>query len=368
MMGKVIGKNLVAPLLREIHIQSRHHPDLCLREFYKAYLTLCRKNSAFPRLLQKVIRQRPELNEKHLTNLLYRAWQYLLLFKKKDGQFPFFRKGEWRKSLAELYQTPSYWQSYQRLLAEETTQSTLYQRYAGPKAALVVLFGKKPLRVLDLGCGLNLGLPGLQHDFPFLPIQDHTPGKSFTRLLRARVDFASAWAVDKIRPEEKKKWALACGLYPGEAAKLPEMERLCDFLWHHSPVKFTLANLLFLARHFRKLKLKALDAVVISTVFYQLRDRERQVAFEQIRQVLKRDGMLLINDFLEIESNQLNFAVDWFKKGESAYRTVVLRKEEVSFSRPFEFLRWDNGRCRAVWPGRDFAVMLKLGRNFSQRG
>lgn len=356
----------VASLLREILIQSRAHPDLCLREFYKAYLTICRKNPAFPRLLQEIGRRRPKLNDKHLANLLYRAWQYLLLFKKGDGQFPFFRKGEWLKSLAELYQTPSYWRSYQRLLAKETTQSTLYQRYAGPKGALVALFGRRPLRLLDLGCGLNLGLPGLQSNFPFLEIRDGTPGRTFTKLLRRRVNFRFSLAVDKIAPEGKKKWALICGLYPGETAKLPEMERLCDFLWANSSVKFARTNLLHLVRFFKKRRRPPrFDAVIASTVFYQLTPDERQQALDQVRQVLKRGGFLIINDFLEVKGEQLDFGVDWFKGERSAYRTVVFREEGASFSRPFEFLKWDNGRCRVVKPGRDFAVVLKLGRNFS---
>ena len=347
-------------LIEEITIQGNTHPDPSLREFYFASLDVYREDKTFKNVLDRVMLKRTDIPAKHFVNLLYRAVQYILLFEKSVEGLAGFDRPRWTAELKSILSSQAHLQTYQELLEKESTQTTIYQRYAGPKAAILSIFGNREVSVADLGCGLNLGLPGIEQNHPFMPIEDHSPSKKITSLVGESINLKNGISLDLVNPIKKKTWALACGFYPGELSNLPETGKLCDLLWSQTKTSFVQESLLNVSKIWKAKKLPKFDVAITSTVLYQLGDKDREKAMREIRKILKVGGVVIINDFVEV-NHKISWSVDWFKKdSQSNYRTVVLQAIKGGFSQPMEFIVWNTGRCKVAYPGKDFKNVLEL--------
>lgn len=345
----------MGPLVEECRHQSQVHPDACLRRFYSAWGGLLADED----ILSQTLSSRADLSVRYLANLFYRVIQYFLIFEEGRVDFATFDEDQWSRELARLFTDPQSLRTLEQLLREKNTQSTIYQRYAGPKAFLSALFGSRPLAILDVGCGMNVGLPGLCLGEDFLGIEDHTPNRYFSRFLEAPLTIERGYGCDLEDPRPNKEWALACGFYPGELGNLPAFSRFVDRAWSCPDVVFIQGGLLDLSQIWRETRIQPVDAVVASTVLYQFSDQDREEALANIRAVLKDGGCLIINDFVRV-GEEIEWDVPWFREGgRSNYRTVVLQATPGGFSRPREFVEWNNGRCRVAYPGRDFTLLCQ---------
>lgn len=346
-------------MVEELKRQSQSHPDTCIREFYLATLeVLSQPNSPLSQLLEEVLSSRPEISAKHLANLLYRAVQYIFIFKQKRLNFNFasHKKPEWVAELDRLTPSSKSHELLKKLLIEKSTQTTIYQRYAGPKALLSILFGNRPITILDVGCGLNVGLPGLCLKEQFLSIEDKTPFHQFSNFLKAPLNISGGWACDTKDPIQNKNWALACGFYPGELGNFSQFSRFVDRVWSNSPISFVQEDVLNLDLH--HLGGHPVDAVIASTVLYQLAPKSRRTALRNTLSLLNEGGYLIINDFVTVDI-KVKWGASWFSQnGKSNYRTVILQKKKWGFSLPRTFVSWNNGRCRTAYPGKDFDKIL----------
>ncbi len=356
----VLAKKKEYNLINEFTTQSESHPDQSLRAFYYVSTSFYQENRRFRNILHKVIKKRSEITSTHFVNLMYRAFQYILLFEKSLRGLDNFSQEDWKRELDSLMASEELLLTYQELMENESTQTTIYQRYVGPKAAINAIFGKKPLKIVDIGCGLNLGLPGLELNHHFKEIEDHTRLKTLSSLLKNKITVDSGISIDLENPVEKKNWALACGFYPGELKSLPETAKLCDYLWERTSVTFIQESLLHLSKLWKKKKLPKYDVVIASTVLYQLSEEDQKKAMNEVWKILKPGGALILNDFVQV-NHKVHF-VDWFKKGSSSYKTVILIAGGDGFLPPLEFIKWGNGRCVSAEAGKDFKKVLELNK------
>src|SRR3989339_54972 len=346
---------------KELIKQSNTHPDQALKEFYSASLSFLKVNKEFKNLHKDLLKKRAEMPPKHYVNLYYRAFQYDQLFKKNNKEIYNYTRKEWAIELNSLMQESDALSVFTHLIETESTQTTIYQRYIGPKAVLRAVYSNSPIIVADIGCGLNLGLPGIELNYPFLDIRDETPGEFVTQEATSELNITDGISLDINNPKLKRKWALACGFYPKELANLPETARLCDYLWKKTKTSFVKGSILDLSKIWTRRKLPKCDAVIASTVLYQISDKDRESALAEIWEILTPGGILIINDFLAV-NHKILWNVEWFgNKGKtSSYTTVVLQKEDKAFSSPYEFIKWDNGRCKVAYSGKDFKKVLEL--------
>ncbi|RJR26320.1 hypothetical protein C4561_05525 [candidate division WWE3 bacterium] len=346
-------------LIKEFQVQSKTHPDKSIRAYYEALQKIAKESKNFNKFLSNVIKKRLDLNEKHLANLIYRSTQYIMLYHNGKRNLSDMESDDWVKEYTALLSDGALQELHYTQTISENTQTTKYQRYAGPKAALRAIFDSKSINVADLGCGLNIGLPGIELDFPYLKIKDNTGDNKITQLIKDQVFVKQGISVDIYDPKEKLAWALACSFYPGELGSLEETESLIDFLWNKTRTSFYRYDAKNIARLWNEKKLPLMDAVITSTFLYQLNDEERKKTFRNIGKILKQNGILIVNDFVEVDGS-LSWDVDWFEKGASSYRTVILVKNKKGFSRPYEFIVWKNARCREASAGRDFEKVINF--------
>jgi SAM-dependent methyltransferase len=349
------------PLIEEFSAQSMAHPDASLREFYKASINLYKNSKKFQKVHKDALKKRSDITVKHYANLVYRALQYILLFEQNAKNLSDLTQKDWKKYIDSVLNSENYLQIYKDLLEKESTQTTIYQRYIGPKAAIRAVFGDTPVKVADLGCGLNLGLPGLEQGYPFQKVEDNTPETLFSELTSKPINISIGVSIDLVNPVQKKKWALACGFYPGELCNMSETDQLCDTLWNKTSVKFFEKSILDVDQFWQDQGFDLFDVAITSTVLYQLPESLQEEAISKIRSILKKGGILIVNDFVNV-NGKLTWNVDWFKKDTSSYKTVVLVAEDGGFSKPYDFLDWTSGRCKSVGAGKNFSKVLDLNK------
>ncbi len=305
---------------------------------------------------------RPHISPQYFANLLFRAIQYVEIYRlPKDNNYPhnLGSKSAWKAELGGLFKI--YADDIKDLLAKKDTSTTVYQRYAGPQALLRGFFGDKPLRVGDLGCGGNVGLPGISLGIPFDAIEDRTPHHIVSNLLEKPPSIEKGVAVDREDPHdpEAKKWRTACSFYPSEFKRLAQASILEARVTKATNVKFFKADLLTMpiGNGSKELQPDVLDSIILSTVLYQLTPQEQQIVLNGARQMVTSSGNIIIEDFAKksTEGIGLNFDTNWFANDGWAYRTFVLNADTEW--KPKEVLQWANGRCTKVRAGEDFQLI-----------
>ena len=345
----------------EIQTQSQSHPDKSLRNFYSNLYSRLEEETVVYELILDVTQSRSDITNKHFVNLFYRAFQYVMIYNFVNYELADLNEDAWNTLLDEVLSDESSLATFKELILNENTQTTIYQRYLGPKAALWYLFKEKKLSILDIGCGLNIGLPGIEKDIPFTEIEDKTNGKAIDECMYKSLNIHNSYAVDIYDPKIKRDWALACGFYPGELHNLEKVKELCEIIWKSTNIQFYQKDILKIDELWKSKKLDKVDAVIASTILYQFEPKEVSTALKALRKVIKHPGVLIINDFIHVEDDII-WDVDWFKDGKPSYKTVMLPTTDEGFSKPYEFITWNNGRCKIAHPGKHFEDIV----NFKQ--
>jgi hypothetical protein len=129
--------------------------------------------------------------------------------------------------------------------------------------------------------------------------------------------------------------------------------------------RFVQGDLLALAVGTPDLPVHEFDAVVMNTVCYQMPDAQAKL-LEAAAKLLKSEvGLFIIQDFAEKDptnTHRLNFDVPWHEQP-FYYRTFVTG-EQTGWEMK-ELLQWNDGRCKVVRPGEDYALLNSVGYKFA---
>lgn len=340
--------------------------DKCMGAFYTALSDLATNDKPTQKFLRTTLEKR-HLTPQHLTNLIFRVFQYVELFEKRNPDYPinYSKPEQWRKEIPEHLGENR--ELIQELLLTKDTTTTIYQRYAGTQATLNLVFPNQRVIVADFGCGGNYGLPGIIKNIEFNTIDDQTSNQDVTRLLKGKTRIEEGLAIDKIDPKdiEQKKWRIACSFYPRELSQIANVMILENALRDVEDVTFLQADLLNLRVNHANgtLPQAHFDAVAINTVLYQLSEEEREKVVDIAQASIQPNGVVIVQDFAVGDTEdlrKLKFARNWFKESFS-YRTFIRRKGRFETFK--EFLQWSDGRCTKVRQGKDFEELMNQDRN-----
>ena len=347
----------VAELMR---IQAKTPPgnDPCIGSCYECLVSLIDTDEEIGDFFARIYQERSSLTPAHAVNLTFRSIQHIQLNLKSDRSYLDFETSEqWRPLLVELM-APDNRKLLEELLLIKDTITTVYQRYAGPKAIISSYWNGDPVNVADFGCGANVGLPGIELNVPFEAITDETPDQLVLSENRKPLNIQVGLAIDKYNPEDPdvKMWSIACSHYPKELRELKGDNELASRFKGSRNTAFLQADLLSQqAPHM--IPKNEFDAVILSTVLYQRTPTERETIITEAYKAIKSTGIIIIQDFARkdpVNSQALLFNGAW-GGGEFGYRTFILRKYPNADL--LEALRWSDGRCRTVKPGEDFNVL-----------
>jgi SAM-dependent methyltransferase len=349
-------------LIKETISQSKNHPDKIIREYYLAVTEIYSKDKDFADFISIIENERDDIDKYHLVNLLFRSTQNIVLSEYSETDITKLNKGNWKRIYTNILKNNKHRETHMSHLLKRSTQTTVYQRYAGPKALMNLFFKGEPINVLDIGCGLNIGLPGIEQDQKFKNIKDKTKSKKFSKWLGQKTNFRNGISIDISDPKKSYDWALSCSFYPSEMHEKKETEKVIKKLWRNTKTHFFQmdANLLSEVNKEKNIKF---DVIIASTIFYQLTPEERERIFTEIHKILKPGGLLILNDFVYI-NKKLSWKTNWFKRKKSSYKTVVLFNRDTKLSRPYEFVTWDNGRCREVFEGNDYNSIINVSKKY----
>ncbi|MCL4396078.1 MAG: hypothetical protein M1482_14970 [Chloroflexi bacterium] len=302
-----------------------------------------------------------QLPPPYLANLLFRAIQYLKLFRWGEPEYLYFTaEAQWRTDIVRISMDKKRRDALHETLVTRDTQTTRIERYAGVRVALALASPThRPLRVADLGCGANLGLRAICENLALPPIDDQTPDHIVSLLLSTPIRLSESLAIDRHDPysPDMNEWLTACSFYPHELIEngrwtnpLPITPLDCEH------VRFRSLDLLAPGAA-SAVPTDVFDAVVISTVLYQhnRRDRDRLVSIGS--DAVRSGGVLIIQDFVHVEGGELRFVDRWFDGAN--YSTVIAG--DVTGWKFAELLRWGDGRCARVYLGRDFQSVEASG-------
>jgi len=359
----VAGQHRRHDVIAEFADLAAHPPgkDPYMGAFYEAMGALIQKNGDVEQLITETLQER-DITPKHLANLLFRGVQFIELFHRRNQRYPYSLNtpDAWTQELADIMHHD---QAVLRdvLLTKDTT-TTIYQRYIGTRVILNALLPNRPLAVADFGCGGNYGLRGIALDEPFKPFIDHTPGRLVTQLVQQPLKLHEGLAIDRENPldADTTRWRLACSFYPQELNQLPDVIALEKRLQRANNVRFFQGDLRTLPVGSANVPVHSYDAVVMSTMCYQLPYEDHEGIMHNAARMITPDGIIIVQDFAEkdgTDPTRLNFAVNWFKTPFS-YRNFIAGPRTNWEMK--EVLRWNNGRCEEVMPGEDFSYIDPL--------
>ncbi|MBI1862806.1 class I SAM-dependent methyltransferase [Candidatus Microgenomates bacterium] len=295
------------------------------------------------------------------VNLFFRGSQAIQMRNESEPGYPegFESSERWETALDRMLKDEEERKSLTEILLHKDTITTIYERYAGTKIALNLIFQNgMPLRVADLGCGANYGLKGLAVDEPLSGVS----GGELQPLIDKRVPIEFGIGVDlaDMYDREVIQWRNECRR-PGELtheamSKTAEFENRISHA--EDKIRFMQGDLLDLnlavPTPVRSDGQTGYHAVVLSTMCYQMSPEDQVSILDRARTLLIDGGIVIIQDFAKSVPKSLKcpmgleFLDDW---GIDSYRTFVLKKND---GEPKELLIFDSGRCKNVRRGKDF--------------
>lgn len=351
-------------VMKEVHAQGENPPgkDQYIGNFYQALYSLS-DDPEVQSVVNLALSER-DLSSKHLVNLLFRGVQYIELNDLGNIEYPrhLVSQDDWVEEIKIILR--DYKESYTEILLTKETGTTIYQRYAGPRIVLSAFLKDSPLKVVDFGAGGRYGLRGIACREAFGAIKDHTEGSIATQFLNAPVDIEEGLDIDQVDPDlpENIRWRMACSFYPSEliSGKAAEVVDFENRIREVDTIKFFRRNIVDVTAEDLNSNTTphSYDAVILSTVLYQIPEYQEQV-IDRAKELVSDDGLIIVQDFAVKDENnprRLNFDIDWFAQ-DFAYRTFVIgERTEWEFK---EVLCWSNGRCKEVKEGEDLREALQ---------
>lgn len=351
--------------------------DVKMGAFYQAAEDLLHTNPQFKNFIKDASQR--DITPSHFSNLILRGVQYVEIYEKSRTEYgeEFKDPEAWKELLVGeegILNTPEQKAELEDILETKETTTTIYQRYAGVKMTLNALFPDKQVAVADFGCGANYGLMGLRGNIPFKDVVMESNGHpqndviygqaQVKQLLDTPVNLKEGFAVDKNDPagEENRKWRTACSFYPKELTpeNLKELNDLEDTIegLDKEGMKFLHGDLLHLETNHADGTLPEghFDAVVMSTILYQMNEEQQKHMIETAKATLNENGVIIMQDFGKKDpENPIGLHVQGLSSEPFSYRTFVMGKEDTEWK---EFMKFYNGRCRSAQMGEDFNQVL----------
>ncbi|CAN5692373.1 hypothetical protein BH23PAT2_BH23PAT2_02100 [soil metagenome] len=360
-----------------LQIENPAGGDKRTSAYCEASRQLLQDDSDYQKIANTVLFEREGVQPSHAVNLVLRALQKQLT-KNPDSGYPevYTHSDPWKEALKyATYEGSSVYDEFITDIRTRNVQSNVSERYKA--VAMVVnlmqdFYGKRP-SILDVGCSRNHGLKRLTMgkkfrfsqvnieesvvDHPAEPIKAIPDGLAtcfVQELLRTGLRLGPSLGIDivPIQVEDNKEWARSCSFYPSELLdrkkvkaydELDEAERQNVAFYHGD---FSNLDVGDLERHSR---VERFDIVTFSTVLYQVSPEKHETMFENAKKLLKPNGIILIQDFAEVDPDnnyKLRFFKNWFKEP-YLYRTILL-DPKIRDGSLIELFRWDNGRCNKL--------------------
>lgn len=360
--GILNGRPPFSETIRVFEDQSVKPPgnDPSIASFNASLVALFKSDSEVSSFLANQYHTRANISPVHFVNLTFRAVQYAQLYVEQGEDHLAYRyfdsPDQWTDRLQRTF--GEHRNIITEILQNKDTVTTIYQRYAGPRALIGHLFPYQKIRIADLGCGANHGLRGIDLKEPFGSILDETSDSKFSQSLSIPVSIEDAIAVDSENFEspDANAWYVACSFYPKELDNVAHVKELESRLKRSKQVRFMQSDLLEAGLpepffgHF--------NAVILSTMLYQHTPENQQKILEEAVRVTNRDGIVIVQDFAEKDNTSsfgIKFTDSWFNGYK--YKTFVIRPKNSN--EVFEVLKWSDGRCTQVKDGEDFEKVFE---------
>ncbi len=351
--------------------------DIKMGAFYHAVGDLTQSNTQFKKIIEEASKR--DLTPSHFSNLLLRAVQYIEIYDNGRTNYgeEFNKSKAWKELLVGkegILNVPEQNAELKDLLRTQETTTTIYQRYAGVKMTLNALFPDQEVAVADFGCGANYGLMGLKGNIPFKNVTIESNGNvkndvvyaqtKVEQLLNKPVKLKEGFAVDKNDPagEENRKWRTACSFYPKELTpdNLRELNTLEDTIegLDKTGMKFLHGDLLHLETNHADGTLPEahFDAVVMSTILYQMNAEQQKHMIETAKSTLNDNGFIIMQDFGKKDpNNPIGLHVQGLNSEPFSYRTFIMGKKDDEWK---EVMKFYNGRCQSALIGEDFNEVI----------
>ncbi|MFC1626644.1 hypothetical protein ACFL1P_00405 [Patescibacteria group bacterium] len=353
-------------VLQQLELQSRElgeggHPDIGIRNFNAAMHQILRseEESDLSGVIKDTLKKRTHIDPTHFVDLLARSMQYTL---RRNGitDYAAYDGDQWADTIQKIASSPIQREMLSQQLETRSVATHVVERYRGLTAVLSAMGG--PLRVADIGCSRNLGLPAcLEHELLLGDstgngnnLTDNTPGNVVEQLIRARnFTFSRAVGVDKqdLRTGDGLDWVTACAYFTkfnivqDTYRRIQERANGSHAIVQTRVADMTQGNVQELVATLQGETQRPLDIMHSSMMLYQLSDIHQGQVLHTVNESLREGGL-----FVELTFDN---SENWFGKIGNIV-TTVRQKQDGHLSQPLTWIRWDNSRCRIAEPGEHF--------------
>ncbi|MDB5169313.1 MAG: hypothetical protein JWO41_669 [Candidatus Saccharibacteria bacterium] len=306
-----------------------------------------------------------EIVPSYAANKLLRTFQKQFMYRNTGHEYPFTTRSvePWRSGILTVLLTPRLNEVIQDLITRQT-QSNVVQRYNALKFILTSCVSPDVAhpQLLDIGCSQNLGLKKIALGGAFEDVRIVEPRSNgntrqnrrisykYNSLSRSPFRIGRSMGVDlyDLRDEANAEWVYACSSYPSELlneARLEEARQLKSM--DVMNVSFTQSDISAALRINTDVdgdipERRLYDVAFASTVMYQMTKTEREKTCQLVYDRLTPEGIMVIQDFVKLDSRQLRFSGPGSDK--FTYRTVVKNKQ-TDFDKSEEIFIWETARC-----------------------
>lgn len=327
-------------------------------------------NTEFPEFSAVVagfIRDRPEMVAPYKVQLFWRTFQYTLINRQADVQYPqaYKQPRAWHAAFRDILVDPPDRMNYEgwtlrELLATNNNQTNEPRRYAGVKLAIAAHAQKLPesLSIVDAGCSVGLGQIQIGENIPFTGIAieaDKDTRKLLREKLLARLSITNNVGFDQVIGIDPK-WVEANSFYPSELEENKYnnskkhfrdflYRRRADFIREHADLtEGQICTKDVLARN----NGQAYDVAMALTSLYEIPKDKLGGAVDTLQSLTNK--LVVVQDFANInpaDPTKLEFAVDLYAP-ETKYRMFTkLVGEEDQWT---HLGTWNSGRCTRFRP------------------
>ncbi|HET9174029.1 MAG TPA: class I SAM-dependent methyltransferase [Candidatus Saccharimonadales bacterium] len=369
-------------LLEELHHteMGRTTSDPRLAAFAGAVLLEYDRSPFFKQIIDRYAFKRADIEQPSMAeNVLFRAIQKQELRRELlDGvRYPYPEPHDsiavWRRDLQELTAPGS--QELPEIeddLAHRHSKANIVDRYKSFLFLLALGRGRfdRPTNIIDFGCSQNHGLKRLaippdatlQFDFSETTLIDRSSGTSdvrashtFNTLLQYTGGVGDSVGIDldDMHAPDVREWAKTSTFKPQE---LLDVQTVAKYEILDSIGNLPNARINFLQRNIVTMDIEDFkeqtgglsgDLVIMSALLHQLSPSNRLAVIEKARQLVKPNGLIVIQDFARVnpaDKTSLQFYKHWFANP-YRFRTLITSKES-QFREFSEVIQWFDGRCK----------------------
>ena len=293
--------------------------------------------------LSALLKDRPMAVD-HISPIIFATAQYADTKAGVSRNFGMMTKEEWEKYLSDLFQANN--PDTMRTLRDKNVQSFIMRRYFPAKMFARMAYGNKPIKVLDVGCSLNLGLQAISVDqsgemFPGIHIEDISQ-----EAYSGKVNISSGLGVDLHEPDID--WITSC-IWPDHEGEKDLIREAYEKLQSKNPnIGFRKISALELDKYSELIG--QFDLIIASGMLYQLTPEEEKRFLQQIGKVAKSDAWFLATDYPRGVSYKQRFS----------YKTWVQHISNGQFGEQLEFVKADDPFTSNIRQGRDFSAIKDI--------